>query len=102
MPANTDAPAAEGRAALHLALILHRALRKRLKSSSRLESPARLLEQLPRIQHQAAQTGDGQLLRWLIELSAAQKELFAAIGLPMPTPDGVASSNLEVTAPVSL
>jgi len=69
-----------------LALILHRVLRMRLKASNRQESPARLLEQLRRIQHQTAQTGgDGQLLRGLTEMGAVQKELFAAIGLPLPT-----------------
>ena len=82
--------------------ILHRVLRMRLKASKRQESPARLLEQLRRIQHQTAQTGDGQLLRGLTELGAAQKELFTAIGLPVPTPDSVAPSNPEVAAPVNL
>jgi hypothetical protein len=72
------------------------------KASNRQESPVRLLEQLRRIQHRAAQTGDGQLLRGLTELCAAQKELFAAVGLPVPMPDGVALSNPEVTAPVSV
>jgi len=69
-----------------LALILHRVLRMRLKASNRQESPGRLLEQLRRIQHQTAQTGDGQLLHGLTELGPAQKELFAAIALPLPTP----------------
>ena len=85
-----------------LALILHRVLRMRLKASNRQESPARLLEQLRRIQHQTAQTADGQLLRGLTELGAAQKELFAAIGLPMPTPDGVAPASQEAFPAVSL
>ena len=85
-----------------LALILHRVLRMRLKASNRQESPGRLLEQLRRIQHQTAQTGDGQLLRGLTELGAAQKELFAAIGLPIPTPDGVVPSNSGTAASVSL
>lgn len=85
-----------------LALILHRVLRMRLNASNRQESPAWLLKQFRRIQHQAAHTGDGQLLRGLTELGAAQKELFAAIGLPLPTPDAVAPSNPEFTAPVSL
>ncbi len=58
---------------------------------------ARLLEQLRRIQHQTAQTGDGQKLRGLTELGAAQKELFAAIGLPLPTPEGVVASNPKAT-----
>jgi hypothetical protein len=74
-----------------LALILHRVLRMRLKASNRQESPARLLEQLRRIQHQTAQTGDGQLLRGLTELGVEQKDLFAAIGLPLPTPVEVKS-----------
>jgi transposase len=85
-----------------LARILHRVLRMRLKASSRQESPRRLLEQLRRIQHQTAPTGDGELLRGLTELGAAQKELFAAIGLPVPAPDDVAPSNPQVTAPVGL
>ena len=58
-----------------------------------------LVEQKP-LRRTAAQTGDGQLLRGLTELGAAQKELFTAIGLPVPTPDSVAPSNPEVAAPV--
>jgi hypothetical protein len=85
-----------------LALILHRVLRMRLRASHRPESPARLLEQLRRIQHQTAQTGDGQKLRGLTELGAAQKELFAAIGLPLPTPEGVVASNPETTTASAL
>jgi hypothetical protein len=82
-----------------LALILHRVLRMRLKASNRQESPGRLLEQLRRIQHQTAQTGDGQLLRGLTDMGVEQKELFAAIGLPLPTPDGVKPSGTEEKAP---
>jgi hypothetical protein len=33
----------------------------------------------------------------LTEMGVEQKELFAAIGLPMPTPDGVRPSGLEET-----
>jgi hypothetical protein len=84
-----------------LALILHRVLRMRLKASNRQESPARLLEQLRRIQHQTAQTADGQLLRGLTELGPAQKDLFAAIGLPMPTPDGVAPASPQASPAAS-
>ena len=69
-----------------LALILHRVLRMRLKASQRDESPATLLAQLRRIHHQTAQTPDGHVLRGLTEMGAAQKDLFAAVGLPMPTP----------------
>ena len=82
-----------------LALILHRVLRMRLKASNRQESPGRLLEQLRRIQHQTAQTGDGQLLRGLTEMGVEQKELFAAIGLPVPTPDGVTPSDPKESVP---
>ena len=43
-----------------LALILHRVLRMRLRQANRQESPVRLLEQLKRVQQQAAATADGQ------------------------------------------
>lgn len=69
-----------------LALILHRVLRMRLKASQRPESPARLLEQLRRVQQQTARTADGQLLRGLTELGGLQKDLFAALGVARPTP----------------
>jgi hypothetical protein len=42
-----------------LVLILHRVLRMRLKASNRRELAAKLLAQLRRIQHQTAQSGDG-------------------------------------------
>jgi hypothetical protein len=58
----------------------------RLKASQRPESPARLLEQLRRVQQQTARTADGQLLRGLTELGDLQKDLFAALGVPQPTP----------------
>ena len=54
-----------------LALILHRVLRMRLKASQRPESPARLLEQLRRVQQQTARTVDGQMLRGLTELGVS-------------------------------
>ena len=69
-----------------LALILHRVLRMRLKASEREESPATLLAQLRRIHQQTAQTPEGHVLRGLTEMGAPQKDLFAAVGLPMPTP----------------
>lgn len=53
--------------ACFLALIQLRLLRMQLKASNRQESPGRLLEQLLRIQHQTAQTGEGQPLRGLTE-----------------------------------
>jgi hypothetical protein len=69
-----------------LALILHRVLRMRLKASQREESPARLLEQLRRVQQQTARTADGQMLRGLSELGGLQKDLFAALGVATPNP----------------
>ena len=75
-----------------LALILHRVLRMRLKNSKREESPARLLEQLKRIQHQTAQTPQGQTLRGVTQLGAAQKDLFAALGVPLPMPQQLADT----------
>jgi transposase len=69
-----------------LALLLHRVLRMRLRASQRTESPARLLEQLRRLQHQRVQIGRGPTISGLTALAPAQKELFAAIGLPVPTP----------------
>lgn len=74
-----------------LALVLHRVLRMRLKASQRQESPATLLAQLRRIHHQTAQTPEGHVLRGLTELGAPQKNLFAAVGLPLPTPADVAA-----------
>jgi transposase len=67
-----------------LALILHRVLRMRLKNAQREESPGRMLEQLRRIQQQAAATPDGQVVRGVTKLAAEQKQLFAAIGVPTP------------------
>jgi hypothetical protein len=84
-----------------LALILHRVLRMRLKASQRQESPARLLEQLRRVQQQAARTADGQLLRGLTELGAKQKELFAAIGAALPSPAEITATN-QSDSPASL
>ena len=84
-----------------LALILHRVLRMRLKASQRPESPARLLEQLRRVQHQTARTADGQLLRGLTELGGLQKELFCALGVALPSPTEITPTNQSDT-PVSL
>ncbi len=84
-----------------LALILHRVLRMRLKASGREESPQRMLEQLRRIQQQTAQTGEGQMLRGLTEMGAQQKELFAAVGLPLPTPAQMGTMASTVTRPTA-
>lgn len=49
-------------------------------------SPARLLEQLRRILQQTARTPDGQMLIGLTELGGLQKDLFAALGVAIPSP----------------
>jgi hypothetical protein len=68
-------------------LILHRVLRMRRRPvNQREESPAMLLAQLRRIHHQTAQTPEAHVLRGLTELGTQQKDLFAAVGLPMPNP----------------
>ena len=69
-----------------LALILHRVLRMRLKASQRSESPMRLLEQLRRLQLQTVQISHGATINGLTALAPAQRELFTAIGLAVPTP----------------
>jgi transposase len=68
-----------------MALLLHRVLRMRLKANDREESPQRLLEQLRRIHHQTAQTPQGQRIDGLTQLQAAQRELFAAVGIAAPS-----------------
>jgi hypothetical protein len=69
-----------------LALILHRVLWMRLRASQRSESPARLLEQLRRLQHQTVQIGSAPPISGRTALAPARRELFAAIGLPVPAP----------------
>jgi hypothetical protein len=73
-----------------LALILHRVLRMRLKQAKRAESPIRLLEQLRRVHQQAAATPDGQVISGVTKMAASQKELFAAIGVCLPSPQELA------------
>ena len=77
-----------------MALILYRVMRMRLKASGRDESPTRLLEQLRRVQQQTVQTADGQTLSGLTELAPAQKSLFAALNLPLPTPANLIKPSL--------
>ena len=69
-----------------MALILYRVMRMRLKAAKRSESPSALLEQLKRIYQQTVQTTDGQTLTGLTEMTPAQKSLFAALELALPTP----------------
>ena len=80
-----------------LALILHRVLRMRLKASQRTESPARLLEQLRRLQQQTVQISQGPVISGLTALAPAQKDLFAAVGLSAPTPAQVGDLRLPAT-----
>jgi hypothetical protein len=58
----------------------------RLKAANRSESPSTLLEQLKRIHQQTAQTMDGKTLTGLTEMTPAQKSLFNALELALPTP----------------
>jgi Transposase DDE domain len=81
-----------------LALILHRVLRMRLKASRREESPTRLLEQLRRVQRQTARTTEGHLLRGITELGSLHKDLFAALGVAVPTPAEIATTENDTTA----
>jgi transposase len=69
-----------------MALILYRVMRMRLKAAKRSESPSTLLEQLNRIHQQTVQTTDGKTLTGLTEMTPAQKSLFAALELALPTP----------------
>ena len=72
-----------------MALILYRVMRMRLASAKRSESPAALLEQLKRIHQQTVQTTDGKTLTGLTEMTPAQKSLFAALELALPTPENL-------------
>ncbi len=73
-----------------MALILYRVMRMRLTAAKRSESPATLLEQLKRIHQQTVQTTDGRTLTGLTDMTPAQKSLFAALELALPTPDNLA------------
>jgi transposase len=72
-----------------MALILYRVMRMRLSAAQRSESPATLLEQLKRIHQQTVQTADGKTLTGLTEMTPAQKSLFAALELALPTPENL-------------
>ena len=69
-----------------IALILYRVMRMRLKAHHREESPTRLLQQLQRIHQQTVRTAGGHALHGLTEMTPAQKSLFTALQLPLPTP----------------
>ena len=45
-----------------------------------------LTQQLQRIHQQTVRTADGQALHGLTEMTPAQKSLFTALQLPIPTP----------------
>ena len=77
-----------------MALILYRVMRMRLTAAKRTESPATLLEQLKRIHQQTVQTTDGKTLTGLTEITPAQKTLFAALELALPTPSDLAKPAL--------
>ena len=62
---------------------------QRVTAAKRSESPATLLEQLKRIHQQTVQTADGKTLTGLTEMTPAQKSLFAALELALPTPENL-------------
>ena len=68
---------------------VYRVMRMRLSTAKRAESPATLLEQLRRIHQQTVQTADGRTLTGLTEMTPAQKSLFAALELALPTPENL-------------
>lgn len=72
-----------------MALILYRVMRMRLSAAKRSESPTTLLEHLKRIHQQTVQTTDGKTLTGLTEMTPAQKSLFAALELALPTPENL-------------
>ena len=72
-----------------MALILYRVMRMRLATAKRSESPTTLLEQFRRIHQQTVQTTDGRTLSGLTEMTPAQKSLFAALELALPTPENL-------------
>jgi transposase len=77
-----------------MALILYRVMRLRLTAANRSESPTTLLEQLKRIHQQTVQTTDGKTLTGLTEMTPAQKSLFAALELALPTPSDLIKPDL--------
>ena len=77
-----------------MALILYRVMRMRLKANQREESPSRLLEQLRRIHQQTVRTTDGQTVHGLTDMTPAQKSLFTALELPIPTPADLSQPDL--------
>ena len=77
-----------------MALILYRVMRMRLTAAKRSESPATLLEQFKRIHQQTVQTTDGKTLTGLTEMTPAQKSLFAALELALPTPKNLTKPDL--------
>jgi len=77
-----------------MALVLYRVMRMRLKAAKRSESPTTLLAQLNRIHQQTAVTAEGKTLTGLTEITAAQKSLFAALELSLPTPSDLAKPAL--------
>ena len=70
-----------------MALVLYRVTRMRLTAAKQSKSPATLLEHLKPIHQQTVQTTDGKTLTCLTEMRPAQKSLFAALDLALPTPE---------------
>ena len=60
-----------------------------VKSADWFGTKVTLLEQLKRIHQQTVQTTDGKTLTGLTEMTPAQKSLFAALELALPTPENI-------------
>lgn len=68
-----------------LALVLYRVLRMRLKARGSVHSPERALEMARRIQMHQVTLGRRHTASGLSAISEQQRELFAAVDLPMPS-----------------
>lgn len=77
-----------------VALVLYRVMRMRLKVGKADISPTRLLEQLRRIQHQTVKAQDGRKVSGITEIDAVQKDLLAALKLPIPNPQAIQNPHL--------
>ncbi len=68
-----------------LALVIHRVMRRRLRANRPDLTPLALLEQLKRIQYHEVRLGTGKRLTGPSTLSEAQRALFEAVEVPVPS-----------------
>ena len=67
-----------------IALILHRVMRSRLRSSDAALSPERALEQLTRIQHHCIRIAEGDPVTGVSAIGTEQAQVFSALGVKKP------------------